>query len=1203
MLNRYSENIALSSGKLKDEREYWTKKLSPFVDMTGFPSDNKLNSASCRYISYKVSFPLDLFQHIDRICKSSDQGMYTYLLTGIVYMLNRYTGTGSISIGMPHFKSATSNDHLLTLIKIDIEEQNTFKDLLLDVAQTVQDAQKYKSIQFHTMFRMLNRHPEIPIPTFKTCVSMNTLHENYHVENKEIDMHIHFIKTSTSLTLELTYNSAFFSGNYIEEIFLHLVRILEDTVQNPNIPLNDIRMLTDKEYKQIVLDFNDTASSYQRDTTIHQLVDIQGKKNAKQVAIIFKEQEITYEQLLHCSDRLTRILKDKGIKRGSVVAVMMDRSHELIYALIAVLKSGGTYVPIDPDFPPSRIQYMLEDSGASLLLTQSSMVGRVDFMGDFFMVDEMELFSETNSHSTMENVNLPTDPAYLIYTSGSTGKPKGVLISHQSVVNFFHGMAEHIEFRQGKTIAALTTVSFDIFVLEALLPLTKGMKIAIAEQGLLQDPTRIKKWLGDHHVQMLQVTPSRIQLLMNDRSGTDGPDSITEIMVGGEALSEGLLHQLKLNFPNANIFNMYGPTETTVWSSVKDVTNVQQVNLGKPIANTRFYIVDHQIRLMPIGVAGELCIAGDGVSLGYWKKNELNKEKFVKSTFADGDIIYRTGDLARWLPNGELEYLGRTDHQLKIRGYRVELGEIENSLTMYQPIESAVCAVKADPQGNDLICAYYTSNTPLSAEDIRGFLSSKLPEYMLPSFYIRLSNFPYTPNGKVDRKQLPDPYLSTRELQPIVLPANETEEKLLLIWKHVLEVEHIGVTDDFFNMGGHSLKALKLEVELERAGFPVKGEEIYRYPTVRGFAARSKEDHVGQPEEHAVLPENALLLTDEQGVTILNDENIEPFNEIFYKECLYNSLIPIVRYYGKNELPILLNDMIQYRFIEEKKQFKVEYVPHKPLRQVLDKIGIHIESKAYSRDIVAEIKHSIRSGKPVIVRIDCFYSSIRLDTYRKKHWPHTLLVFGFDDRVEQFYIVEHDNYENLNYQKRFISYGDLTACYEGYITRYKDNQDTYYEFQAIHSKSNSFSISNIEQMMLSIRDHRQHIFESIEHLKSFAKTITAAITDTELIEIYSTDLLEVFSQIINSKLVEQYRFEQIFIDKEDGFKKLITESIRLWKGIRANIAKAAFSGVLSDKSLTQIRSDLKSMLSIESQLGDKLTSFPNQYLIDINNSN
>ncbi|WP_259392314.1 amino acid adenylation domain-containing protein, partial [Paenibacillus thiaminolyticus] len=453
-------------------------------------------------------------------------------------------------------------------------------------------------------------------------------------------------------------------------------------------------------------------------------------------------------------------------------------------------------------------------------------------------VDDHELLAGYPSEPVGVEIN-PTGSAYVIYTSGTTGTPKGVIVEHRNVVNFISGMIRELPFGTYDSMLCITTVSFDIFAAESWVPLSCGMQVVLASEEAQQEPAVLAELLAQHPVQMMQMTPSRLMLLLGDARSTPQLRSIKTLLVGGEAFPSTLYEQLR-EHTDAAVYNMYGPTETTVWSTFDRLEGEERISIGRPMANTQAYVLNEALQPQPIGVAGELCIGGAGVARGYWARPELTGEKFVDSPFVSGERLYRTGDLARWLPDGRLEHLGRSDHQVKIRGYRIELGEIEARLLHIPGVSEAVVTVveaKDTKENAQELCAYVTGGHPLRAAELRAALAESLPSYMIPSHFVQLEELPLTPNGKVDRQALPKPSGSGAAAE-YTAPRTDVETKLAQLWQEVLGVERVGIHDNFFELGGHSLKAMTIVLKIHQAleiELPLR--QLFLSPTVEGLAA------------------------------------------------------------------------------------------------------------------------------------------------------------------------------------------------------------------------------------------------------------------------------------------------------------------------------------------------------------------------------
>jgi amino acid adenylation domain-containing protein len=645
------------------------------------------------------------------------------------------------------------------------------------------------------------------------------------------DLEIHLNQNQKGISGYFVYNKALFHKIRIEKMAEHFINILKN-ISTVNKKVGDINLLSEEEKHYILYDLNSSFIDYSKNKSVCDLFEDQVSKTPNCDAVVYKNNKISYKELNDRANQLAYFLKENGAEKEIVIALMLHRSIEMMVGLYGILKSGCAYLPIDPEYPQERISYMLENSNAKILITDNELKKRVSNSKiDIININESKIF-ENEPHN--QSKDFSKDIAYLIYTSGSTGTPKGIMVEHRNVVNFILGVTNKVPFESGKTILSLTTISFDIFVLETFLSLSKGLRVIMGSSEEQTDPTRMAEVIQKYNVEMLQFTPSRLKMILDSGKGKEIFGNIKELMVGGEAFPLELLKDLKKNY-KGRIFNMYGPTETTVWSSIKELTNEESITLGEPIANTQIYILDKNNEIKPLGVQGELCIGGDGVARGYWKLDELTRQKFINNPFVEGGRIYKTGDLVVRKFDGTLDFVGRMDDQVKIRGYRIELSEIDLVLLNHESIDDAAVVVKEDSNKNKILCAYYVSASDLFADELREFLLKKLPGYMVPGYFIRLEKMPMTSNGKIDKKSFPE---FSREKLSLTNnyeePKNNSEKTIIDIWKEILNLQSVGVNDNFFDVGGHSLLIAKLTHLIKvRTGIELDDMDIFRYPTIR----------------------------------------------------------------------------------------------------------------------------------------------------------------------------------------------------------------------------------------------------------------------------------------------------------------------------------------------------------------------------------
>lgn len=509
---------------------------------------------------------------------------------------------------------------------------------------------------------------------------------------------------------------------------------------------------------------------------------------------------------------------------------MLPRSLDMIVGLLGILKVGATYLPIDPEYPDERIIYMLDNSNTTTVIVNDI---TCNTLPKNYNSINLSLDLDKNTFPlSCDNLSLEVSPSslmYLIYTSGSTGKPKGVMLTHKNINNFIFGTANIINFSEDKVMVSLTTICFDIFVLEIWASLTHGLCVVIANETEQKDVASFNSLCQKYNVNMLQTTPSRLSAFLDNSKELGYLSNLTDILVGGEPLPETLLKKLK-QLSNAKIYNMYGPTETAVWSTIKDLSNTDTITIGKPIANTTCYILDENKNLLPTYVPGELYIGGDGVSKGYLNREELTKEKFVSSPFDANSLIYNTNDLAYFTDDGELVHLGRTDFQVKIRGYRVELGEIENIISSFSNINS--CVVICHKVNNkQVLCAYYTCSSSIDIPTLKNFVLQKLPTYMVPAHFIKVDTMPHTPNGKIDRKAFK--FDDNCEDYEFVAPNNEIEQKLYDIIVSITHVDKFSMTDNLFSIGMDSIDIMNLSTKIHTAfGVEISVKDMYEIDSI-----------------------------------------------------------------------------------------------------------------------------------------------------------------------------------------------------------------------------------------------------------------------------------------------------------------------------------------------------------------------------------
>jgi amino acid adenylation domain-containing protein len=661
---------------------------------------------------------------------------------------------------------------------------------------------------------------------------------------------------ATELYLQIGYDRHRFDAIEIAHMLEHLQNLLEGIV-DPNQCLADLSILTATERHQLLIEWNDTSSAYPQNQCIHEMFEEQVERTPEEVAVAFEGQHLTYGELNRRANQLGHYLQGLGVGPDVFVGICAERSLDMVVGLLGVLKAGGAYVPLDPAHPHDRLIYILEDSQTPMLLTQQQVLREKEFLsygGHVVLLDSMWETISCESESPPGPRVVSENLAYCIYTSGSTGRPKGVQVMHRAVVNFLASMRRQPGFTSGDVLLAVTTLSFDIAGLEIFLPLVTGGRVVLVSHAVAVDGVRLAAWLADCGATVMQATPATWQLLLE--SGWEGNEKLN-VLCGGEALPRKLANRL-IDKVTA-VWNMYGPTETTIWSSVHPVeAGDSAVPIGRPIANTQFYVLDRYLKPVPIGMWGELYIDGNGLARGYLNRPELTAEKFVPNPFGDeeGARLYRTGDMVRYLSDGSVEFLGRVDYQVKVHGHRIELGEIEAALRRHPMVQKAVVLAREDRPNEKRLIAYIvpSQGAALKVEALRRFLGEILPDYMLPAVFVTLDRLPLTANGKVDRRALPAPKGDRPAMEKaLVAPRTPTEKALTRIWAEILGIEQVGVHDNFFELGGDSLLIMTVVAKAYQAGLRFSPQQLFQHQTIVELLAAMEGTVSVQPEQELVL--------------------------------------------------------------------------------------------------------------------------------------------------------------------------------------------------------------------------------------------------------------------------------------------------------------------------------------------------------------
>ena len=894
-----SEKEYLNSKKFLQDKEYWIEKFSDIPTPISLPNTTKSSDEfSCIANRELFSISKNLLSKISVLCKENRISLFNFFMAVISIYLHKINNINDFCLGTPILNRSNFNEKNMVgmfisvvPLRITINEDTKFIDFVKEISSNTLNILRHQRYPYEYLLENIREtDPNIPnlyniSVSYQITKANNTSNYKYTTNwqfngTSADDLSIQFydLDESKELNVAYDYKKLKYSSDFIRDMHYRILEIIKQIISNSDILLKDVNAITEKETNKIINKFNDTKFKYNKNNNVIEQFYKITKKYPNKIAITCNGESITYKELNEKSNALANYLISKGVKQRQVVGIMLNRSIELSIGLLAILKAGATYLPIDPSYPEDRISYMLENSDSTLLLVHNETEDLIHFDNKINISLENLFYSKEKIDNLNTKIN-PEDLIYLIYTSGSTGKPKGVMLKHYNITNFLYGMKEVIDFNKDKIMLSVTTICFDIFVLEFWGALTSGMTLVLANEQEQNSSLLLNKLCIKTNANMIQTTPSRFSGFIQDKDNIGFLKNMTDILVGGEALPDGLLKKFTA-ITKANIFNMYGPTETAVWSTVKKIN--KNITIGKPIVNTTCYILDKNQKLLPPYIPGELYIGGDGVSRGYYKRDELTNEKFIKSPFKKNEMIYNTGDLAYFTNNGELIHLGRTDFQVKLRGYRIELGEIENKILNIHDISHNV--VITDDENKYLIC-YYTSSKDISPTEITEHLLKELPNYMIPSYFHRLDKIPLTPNGKLDRKKLPKVKFNNDNKKELY--STKTEKQLSKTISEILDTDEIDINAPFMTLGLDSLDLIQVQTKLVKYNYVINTQDFFKFNTIKTLAKHIdnnihvyKDNDAQVPYEFRHKPDqllasmNDLTLSDEHlGNVLLTGAN------------------------------------------------------------------------------------------------------------------------------------------------------------------------------------------------------------------------------------------------------------------------------------------------------------------------------------------
>jgi amino acid adenylation domain-containing protein len=869
---------------MAEQLAYWQGKLGGELPVLAWPSDRfRPVLQTYRGEMQTAAMPKELLQNLKTLGREQRVSLFMILVAGLASVLHRYTDQTDIILGaptagrtLPELEKMPGCFVNVLSLRIDVAGDPTFQELLARVRETVLGALSNSDIPLTKLVETIRPTPDPSRnPFFQVAISVEppipTVDSGWSAAQSDIptgasklDLYIDVDERTEGIVGPVTYNPDVFEDDMISRLIQHWRTLLEGAATNPHRAVSKLPLLTPSERRQTLVDWNRTRADFPRNASIHQLFDKQCERTPEDVALRDANHCLSFRELRERSNQLAHYLQRLGARRGARIALCVERSLDTVVGLLGILKTGAAYVPLDPSHPADRTQFVLEDAEATLFVTQSGVLDKVPFSrAKTVTLDTDWQRIAQESVSGLSTRVEPGDPAYVLYTSGSSGGPKGVEGTHRGAINRFGWMWECYPFEGGEVCCQKTNLGFVDSVWEIFGPLLAGIPSVILAAEVVRDPEALLRSLAENQVTRMVLVPSLLRALL-DHAPNLG-ERVPRLKLwscSGEALSGELVRRFRQGFPEATLLNIYGATEVAadvMWHEVGEEDIGGTVPIGKPISNTQVYVLDKHRNPVPVGVRGEIYVGGEGLALGYWKRPEMTRERFVENGIApeESQRLYRTGDLGRWRGDGEIEYLGRVDGEVKLRGMRIDLGEIESALVGHGGVRGA--AVEREEEGGEARLVAYlvvAEGEKLNGRELRRHLRTKLPEHMVPARYVVVEEFPLLSSGKLNRRALRGVGGTLLSEQGMVEPRTETEGELAEIWKELLKVEEVGVEQNFFELGGHSLLVLQVMARMRRRlGVELPVRTVFEAPTIAGLAVEVEKARALGPQARTPILE------------------------------------------------------------------------------------------------------------------------------------------------------------------------------------------------------------------------------------------------------------------------------------------------------------------------------------------------------------
>ena len=860
------QNETIEQEEAKLGIDYWQKYCNFNLFNQNLPLE-KINHQKTDFQPQNLNWELnlDLFKNIEALAEKYNISISTFFIACWQILLYRITGQTEIIIG--NLSDGRKYEELESAIGLfanylpltgHLQNHLKFSDLLPHITQSINEAENWQEYFTTTQLERLD-HNQNQLSYFSSCFEYEQQQGPFYANETRFSINeqllylerfkvkLKVVHQENSLLAEIHYDQSLFTLTEIQALLLQLQNLIAEVIKKPEAAIGSLNILSVEEKQQLLFDFNKTENNYSQNKYIHQLFEQQVELQPNKIAVAFEDEKLTYAQLNTRSNQLARYLQRLGVRPETIVGIYLERSPLFLISLLAILKVGAAYLPLDPNLPIEGLVFRLQDADVNTVITQQKLLSNLS--QSTLKIISLDTDAGTISNEKKDNLSskiTPNNLVYLLFTSGSTGKPKAVAVEHQQLLNYYYAIIEKLNLETCQSFATVSTFAADLGNTIIFPALGLGACLHIISQERASHPEALAKYFHQHSIDCLKIVPTHLSALLTSSE----PEQILPkkcLILGGEVCSWKLIEQLQSYTPSCQIFNHYGPTETTIGASVYQVGSKIELNdyqksktvpIGRPLPNIQIYLLDANLQPVPIGTPGELYISGAGVTRGYFNKPKLTKDKFITNSFIPGQRLYKTGDIARYLNNGNIEFIGRVDHQVKIHGYRIELGEIETALLKHPAIKESVVIVRADQTAKKRLIAYTVTDftQTVSNDELRNFLQQKLPEYMVPNTFVQMQALPLTSNGKVNRAALPDPTNQERSSKNFVPPRNLVEKQLAELWSQILGVDRVGVNDNFFELGGDSILSMQIIAKANQAGLQIAPKQLFEKPTIAELA-------------------------------------------------------------------------------------------------------------------------------------------------------------------------------------------------------------------------------------------------------------------------------------------------------------------------------------------------------------------------------